>query len=328
MHCLRPSLGFLLLAASLTGAQPQTRPATQPVTEGFVIYEGQYLAPPYVLTWDNGLLTINDLPMQSPRPNRPNRRPAGGSGRRAPIHMPPVRAAAWVERRLAQGALLICWADQPSVFITGEPVREVLAILTGGDDEAVQAERLKQSGPQWITRHQWTELIQQFSKSAALEDRLSIPAPLETVPAPDDEEDWYNDSLIAGFTISGFALAVLALGLLLKSRYPNPAPDHPGASRQVIELVLLLVALNAYDLVCTLFAHAMGGLWELNPFAGSMMDEGLLVILYKAGLTVGAALLLIVARRHRLAQLAAYWTTVLYTVLILRWITYNAMFIV
>jgi hypothetical protein len=318
----------MISAVGVAQAQPQPRQQTPPLVEGFVIYEGQYLAPPYVLVWENDLLTLNDLPMQTPRPQRPYRRGPGASGRRPLFNMPPSRAAAWIQRRLGQGSLLICWADQPSVFIAAEQVNDVLATLSGDAGEAAKADRLQEAGPAWMSRSQWVELIQRFSGSPALQERLLAAEESPPLPVPAEAEQWSSDRFIAGFTISGFVLAVLALGLLLKSRYPSAAPDPRGASRQVIELVLLLVFLNLYDLICTLFASAIGGLWELNPFAGSMMNESILVVLYKAGLTLGAALLLIVARHRRVAQLATYWCTVIYTVLILRWITYNAMFMV
>ena len=57
------------------------------------------------------------------------------------------------------------------------------------------------------------------------------------------------------------------------------------------------------------------------------MDQTAMVVVFKLGLTFGAALLFFVARHLRIAQLGIYWMGVLYTVLILRWITYNAMFI-
>jgi len=65
---------------------------------------------------------------------------------------------------------------------------------------------------------------------------------------------------------------------------------------------------------------------EMNPFAGYVLDVPAMVVCFKLGLTLGPAILLILARRRKLAQMASWWGGVLYTVLVLRWGSYNAMF--
>lgn len=87
----------------------------------------------------------------------------------------------------------------------------------------------------------------------------------------------------------------------------------------------LIVVLNLRDLACTLFARGRVGFWEMNPFAGHLLDVPPMVICFKLCLTLCPAILFIVARHRRLAQMASWWGGVLYTVLILRWVTYNAM---
>jgi len=71
----------------------------------------------------------------------------------------------------------------------------------------------------------------------------------------------------------------------------------------------------------------VGGLWELNPLTSPLMDQNSAVVMFKLGLTAGAAILLLAARRHRLAQVGSWRAGVLYTVLILRWTTFNSMFL-
>jgi len=57
------------------------------------------------------------------------------------------------------------------------------------------------------------------------------------------------------------------------------------------------------------------------------MHQNSAVVMFKLGLTAGAAILLLAARRHRLAQVGSWRAGVLYTVLILRWTTFNSMFL-
>jgi len=92
-------------------------------------------------------------------------------------------------------------------------------------------------------------------------------------------------------------------------------------------LVVLIAVLNVYDLACTVFASNVGGLWELNPFAGSIINQKSGIVVFKLGMTAGAAILLLVTRRYRVAQVGSWWIGVLYTVLILRWTTFNSMFL-
>lgn len=130
---------------------------------------------------------------------------------------------------------------------------------------------------------------------------------------------------------TGFILAVLSLGLLLHCHPPGlaagPETGYTQAyCRQVVYLVALFILLNLYDLACTLFASKCGGLWELNPFADSMLDVPFHVIVYKVAFTVGPAVLFYIARNYKLTQIATWWGGVLYTVLVLRWVTFNALF--
>ena len=130
----------------------------------------------------------------------------------------------------------------------------------------------------------------------------------------------------------GFVLCVLALGTVLTCRPPVAfvleAKEYPKMDcRQVFLLVGLFVLLNLYDLVCTLYARAGRGLWEMNPLVATFLDVPAMIVCFKLGLTVCPAMLLIVARHSRLAQMVSWWLVVLYTVLILRWITYNGLLI-
>ena len=78
--------------------------------------------------------------------------------------------------------------------------------------------------------------------------------------------------------------------------------------------------------MCTVFAHNGGGFWELNPFAGELIHSMSMISTFKITLTIGAAFLLITTRKHRPAQIASWWAGVLYTFLIIRWVTFNSMF--
>lgn len=321
-------LGLMILTCRAGHARPPAaQPAQSPIYEGYVIYEGQYLAPPYEFTWDNGLVSLNDLPMQLPRPGQASRRNNEGARRGQRFRMPPTRARAWLKRRLTQESVLFCWADRPAVFFTYEAGMEALQVLMSDTTEEEKLSSLGRDKAFSMKPDQRRALVENFLVTDALLARLAPESRREDPASESDESQWYSDRFVSIMTMSGFILAVLALGTLMKTRPPTTLQPDPNAPRAAVKLIVLIVVLNVYDLVCTLYAHGIGGLWELNPFAGSLLDQTAVVVTFKLGLTVGAALLFFVGRHLRIAQLGIYWIGVLYTVLILRWITYNAMFI-
>jgi hypothetical protein len=273
--------GVLLLTCRLGTAQPMNSQASQsPIYEGYVVYEGQYLELPYEFVWDNGLLTLNELPMQLPRPGQFSRRNGEGSGRGQRFRMPPNRATAWLKRRLTQNSVLFCWADRPAVFFNHDNGMEVLQVLMSDTTLEDKVSALGQDAAYNMKPDQRRALVQHFVVSDALLTRLNPESQSSEVPVELDEEQWYSDQFVSAMTLSGFALAVLALGTLLKTHRPTTPEPDPGAPAAAVKLILLIVVLNIYDLICTLYAHGIGGLWELIPFAGSMMDQTAMVVIF------------------------------------------------
>ena len=83
----------------------------------------------------------------------------------------------------------------------------------------------------------------------------------------------------------------------------------------------LLAVLAIYDLVATLFFLQSGAVIEVNPLVAGIIESPISTTLFKVTLTGGAIALLLAMRRHRPAQLAAWWACVINTVLLLRWAT-------
>lgn len=138
-------------------------------------------------------------------------------------------------------------------------------------------------------------------------------------------------TVVSTMEIAGFALAVWAFGTLLRCRPPvgcDGTVSQPSglSDRQVVRLVLVFLVLSVHDLVCTLCAHAQGSLWEHNLLAAPLLAHVPGLVVFKLSLTFGAALVLLVARSCRLAQVTSWWTAIVYTILILRWTTYCSLF--
>lgn len=309
-------------------AQNQSSPfELDPISEGFILHEGQYLEPPYHLAWADGLFSIDDLPIQLPRFDRFPKRAADDMKRGRKVKMPPGKACAWIRRRLTEQSVLFCWTDRPAVFLKYEQGMAVLTILNSDMSQQEKKEVFTQAGVKSILPQQRRILVDQFVRSEALNQRLHATMASPEGSQDQDDEEWYSEDGLIAMTASGFILAVYAFGTLVRARSLSASMSASVLRAESVKLLALVAILNLYDLISTLVAHGTGGLWELNPFAGHMLDQTTLVVVYKVGLTVGAVLLLFVTRRFRLAQLVTYWAAVLYTVLIMRWITYNSMFL-
>ena len=213
------------------------------------------------------------------------------------------------------------------------PIDSAPATLQAGTEALDSGKRRVRQELAGFSSEQRDSLVDGFEASPVILGRI------ETPRVTRDEQQtfggkmpWYLTCSFPVMPILGFALSVLALGTLLNC-HPPTAFSRPGQRhqsmycRQVFYLVGLLVVLNLYDLACTLFARGSVGFWEMNPFAATMLDVPPRVVCFKLALTICPAILFIVGRRSKLAQIASWWGGVVYTVLILRWVTYNAMFI-
>jgi hypothetical protein len=296
---------------------------------GFIIFDGQYVPPPYTIRSEHGTLYINGLKVPQARPGQFFRRFANS---RQTNRRFPNRGGAQIEQHLHEGGLLICTRNNHAAFVPAYQAVSVFEILLGEGSDDVKLQKLLQTDTPWIASEQWASLIKAFDGTAELSDRVQALKQHQADLAeeePDYELHWI---VLSAITFGGFILAVWAFGTLMSCRPPllhssRAAILSRRSCRQVIWLVILIAVLNVYDLACTLVAHNSGGLWELNPFASSIVHQNSVIVVFKVSLTVGAAILLLVARRHRLAQIGSWWAGVLYTVLILRWTMFNSMFL-
>ena len=134
-------------------------------------------------------------------------------------------------------------------------------------------------------------------------------------------------TVFSALTFAGFVLNVWALGTLIRCRPPlgcdGSAYRQSGLwERYVIRLVQVMVVLSVFDLVCTLFHHDLGIFREINPLAEPLLTHTPSLVVFKLSLTIGAAIVFLVARSYRLAQVGCWWVVVAYTTLILRWNSY------
>jgi len=251
---------------------------------------------------------------------------------RPPRGMPMGRQVARIERHLRGDGMIICAEGAPAGLVSLRQAIDVLDVLVSRRTSEFKVQALMDLNVAWMASEQWGTLVDAFAPSEELLIRLQKArdhcARLESERAEAEHKYLRLHSIV---TILGFLLAVWAFGSLFACRTPvadgASIGDASGMSpRQVVRLIVLIAVLSAYDLLCTLFADGLGGLWELNPLADSLLSSRISIVVFKVLLTAGACTLLAYARHHRFAQQAAWWSGVLYTMLILRWATFNSVF--
>lgn len=334
------STGLAVESGSPGGAGPIE------IRTGFLIGPGGYVPPPYLVCSHDESVYVNEQvvsiwpwrrgfrrppgSVDSGGPGRPERFGGPGGSRRG---MPMGRDTSRIEQHLRNDGMIICLDDVPSVTASLRQAIQILDVLTGDQPAEAKIQALMDLNVMWMASEQWGIVLEHFKPTDELLIRLQqIKKRYEAEDRKLAHAEKRFLRLHSIITIFGFMLAVWSFGSLFSCRSPLPnggAQGHASgvSPRQVVRLIVLISMLSVYDLVCTLFADGLGGLWELNPLAGSLLSSRISIVTFKLVTTAGAATVLYITRHHRFAQLAAWWAGVLYTILILRWATFNSVFL-
>ena len=299
------------------------------INSGFVIYKGRYIKPPYIIKSQRGRIYINKVEVpylpQAPFFRR-------NIGMRYFDRTLLNQTLEQIEQNLRRDAMLICTHSGLTVYSPVQQAVPILDVLLSDQTKDEKLQMLMEIGPSWVPSDQWALMVEKFKAPAELSEKVLALKQQRAELDKSDTDEELSMSFLSGITIAGFILAVWAFGTLLSCRPPAITGELAVDSaksyyRQVLWLIVLIVVLNIYDLVCTLFAHGVGSLWELNPFAGTLIENAPMIVTFKISLTIGAAILLVLGRRLKLAQVGVWWISVLYTVLIIRWTIFNSIFL-
>jgi hypothetical protein len=74
-------------------------------------------------------------------------------------------------------------------------------------------------------------------------------------------------------------------------------------------------------------AASTGQLRELNPIGSHLVENPRHLAGFKIAITVAAIGVLWLLRRHKRAQLAAWWICLLLTLVTIRWLAFSSMFL-
>lgn len=331
----------------------------RPIDAGFVVLQGRYLSPPYVVGQRAGDLFINGQPIGSQWigghpmgppgmwPRRPGpgfgpgwRLPSGQGAGRFPAQNTQFGRVAWLERQLRAGALVVGFDRDTMGVIPHYKAIAMLTTLVSDVPNETKEEALANLDVLWLSSAQWRKLVATFEPSADLAERLRVLA--------EEQRRRQDSEAVAGGAVQGAAfgtaitryaltvgamvLAVVALGTLLNHRPKTGARwgdlDAAGDGvRPLVRNVVLLAVLGLFDLACTLIAKQVGGMIELNPLGGQLAANPVALAAFKVTTLVLVCGILLALRRYRGAQAVSWWLCLVCTVLAFRWAAYTSLFL-
>ncbi|MEX0819871.1 MAG: hypothetical protein WD070_09755 [Pirellulaceae bacterium] len=320
-------------ALALTADSPNANAAEQSYVSdgGGVILDGRYIAPPYhVVAVADGVEVNGYFVPEAGFNDRSRRR--GAVANRIPF-------ADRILTRLNDGAWLLGWEEGEYGMLSESKASDILYVLASGSNRNEMLDELEMLETPWIERIDWRQLVDRCELPTSITDQydtslyyaaVNIDSELATsIHAPQRN---FQASIYL-LTVFGMGATVFALGTLLSYRPTEKMPWSrvnlsSDATQLVFRSVALLVGLAVLDLVCTTMSARTASFWELNPLGAIMLSTPLALGTFKIGVTLLSGTILVMLRRYHGAQVASWWLALFCTVLAIRWVTFNSMFLV
>ncbi len=297
-----------------------------PVERGFFIYNGRYIPPPYTIVFDKNGISINKFPL-SPRAQESIGSQYESDNEYGQFYLERNRQTMvmfLIERDLnADSLLIINQSDQACLFPSYTTI-QIMEIIASEKSNEEKIKTLMDIPGHSFASWEWKQIIANIQPSSTLQARVATVK--EKCAYYRNKDDQNGSGKYQVLAVAGLILSVLSLGILL-SHHPKNEGTIKGrncnseAVKRVWYAISLFIALNLYDLISTLVVMKNNFELELNIIARSMLGTPLLLVCFKLGACGLAALIILKYRHYRCAQQAAWWSCVLYTVILFRWAT-------
>lgn len=364
---LTSALAVWLLVQGIAAAQertpdeprqfPRSRgydfPAEATASKGFLFVDGEYMPGPYDIRHAENEVTINGRKLTC-QPTRSFGRGYGYSGYGPPGSGPPGfgpgrNSDPWrpmvneLAQHLAGDSIVMSFPDQPLVaFSSSGSTYDLLKLLTGqgaaegSNSRAISQVSFIQQLPEGFEHAVWSKWIEGYEPPKSFVDRgLALVAAYDatekealTAIAARRRLDKWSYPLTIGLMV----VTVLALGHLLGGRphagKPTTGIDESPEMIRALNWSLIFVAvLSVGDLLLTILAGQAGQMRELNPLGSHLIHDTRHLFGFKVGATLPAIGLLWLLRRHKRAQVAAWWICLILVIVTFRWLTINSTFV-
>jgi hypothetical protein len=229
-----------------------------------------------------------------------------------------------IERDLNADSLLIINQSNQACLFPSYTTIQIMEIIASEKSNEEKIKTLMGIPGHSFASWEWKQIIADIQPSSTLQARVA--AVKEKNAYFRNADDQHGGVKYQVLAVAGLILSVLSLGILL-SHHPKNEGTIKGrnnsseAVKQVWYAISLFIALNLYDLISTLVVMKNNIELELNIIAKTMLGTPLLLVCFKLAACGLAALIILKYRHYRCAQQAAWWSCVLYTVILFRWAT-------
>ena len=307
------------------------------VEKGFLFIDGEYVAPPYEIRCDAEKLTVNGREVTCKPPQRDfSGRGFGGFGSRGSDFS--LRYFfSQMHGQLSLELVVMSFEGQPFVSFDTSHTYDLLKSLIFTGSRSVRQVAVRNQLPHDFSRPVWDDWISNFKPP----DDLKIRAAALTNSFEQNQENALADiraqrlleRLSYPLSVGGMVLSVLAIGHLLGGR-PHAGKatlgldPSPEMIRALNWSVAFAAAFSVLDLVWTILAtSANSGVTELNPIGSQFVHDPRNMAGFKIGVTFSCLALLWLMRKHKRAQIAAWWLCLILTLVTCRWLLIDSLLV-
>lgn len=301
---------------------------------GFLFIDGRYIAPPYIFRMHEDQVLINDVVLTTENLVTRNQDDRRQSRNDTGSRRPPWRR---LSQLLETGATVLLFENRRPIIFDGTKSGFELLTLLVDDDARQQAATVP---PDWLPdvlpTGEWQRYFAEIRLPPAFFERAKLEINrIERIEATNGEQKAAvrrHDSLVYALNILGMVLVALSLGHLLSNRpvmrlTKDVERLSPEESRGFFVSLILVCVLSGLDLVWTILLPQTGLMKELNPLGSHLIQAPQKLMIFKIAATAVAVGLLFACRKALIARRASWWACLIYTLLAVRWLTFNSMFL-
>jgi len=307
------------------------------VEKGYLFIDGEYIPPPYEVRCDAEKLSINGREISCKPPQREfsGRGFGGGFGPRGNDFS--LRYFfSQLHGQLALDFVVMSFEGQPFISFDTSHTYDLLKSMIFTGSRSVRQVAVRNQLPAEFNRGVWDKWISDFQPP----DDLKIRAAAYTNAYEQNQEHALADiraqrlleNLSYPLSISGMVLSVLSIGHLLGGRPHAGKPTRgldpsPEMIRTLNWSVAFAAALSILDLVWTIVAtsSSTSGVTELNPIGKEFIHDPRNLAGFKIAVTFSCLALLWLMRKHKRAQIAAWWLCLVLTLVTCRWLVVDSL---
>jgi uncharacterized protein DUF5658 len=238
--------------------------------------------------------------------------------------------------QLQNDCVVLSFKDQPYLVLDSATGYDLLKSMTTQAERSLRQVSVMERLPEDFDKKLWDDWIRDFQAPDDLKQRAayliaSYDSTQREAQAEIRAAQWMN-RLAYPLALASMVLIVLSLGHLLGGRPHAGKPTFgvdaaPEMIRALNWSLFFAAAFSSIDLIWTILAANTNQMRELNPIGSHLIEDPRHLAGFKIGITFSCLALLWLLRKHKRAQIAAWWLCLLLTLVTIRWLTFNSLFV-